>query len=226
MHNLFRMKHLIKIALVLLAGVAAYYVYGFTRLVADEWVAIGAAGSLVGTYIGLAFADIPLSQRSRARVVAQGAMAIEAIYGTLYVFQRQSPEVFASPLDVRLSFALAVLHGAAFSILAYFVSIFIVHEQTIEHQSSPADQRDRAIIDALGILVDRLEMQVSASMPLLADNAVAMETKAEAIRRLAQQQVEQGIDIAGIDTATIAQVTGYELPYVQQVVSRWRSRQR
>lgn len=53
----------------------------------------------------------------------------------------------------------------------------------------------------------------------------AQETKAETIRRLAGQQVEHGATLATIDTAAIAQATGYELPYVQQVVSRWRSKQ-
>ncbi len=121
------MRHLIKIALVLLASVAAYYVYGFTSMVADQWIAYGAAGSLVGTYVGLAFAEIPARQSKRAALVAQGAMAIEAIYGTLYVLQVQSPELFVRPLPIWASIALAVLHGGAFSVLAFFVSMFVVN---------------------------------------------------------------------------------------------------
>ena len=82
------MHHLIKVALVALATVAAYFVYGFTAAVAPWPVAVASAGSLVGTYLGLAFADIPARQRERASRVALGAMLIEACYGTLYVRAR------------------------------------------------------------------------------------------------------------------------------------------
>lgn len=60
------MRHIIKLALILLAAVASYYVYRFTALVADEFIAYGAACSLVCTYVGLAWARIPESQRIRA----------------------------------------------------------------------------------------------------------------------------------------------------------------
>lgn len=123
------MKHLIKIALTALAAVASFYVYGFTALVAPWYVALGAAGSLVGTYIGLAFADIPIEQRGKAMYVAWAAMITEALYGVLYVLSVQSPEVFHAPLSLWLSVPLAVLHGAAFSVMAFFVSLFVVHER-------------------------------------------------------------------------------------------------
>lgn len=123
------MKHLIKVALIFLAAVAASYVYGFTALIAPWYVAAGAAGSLVGTYIGLAFADIPPEQRSKAMSVAWAAMVIEALYGVLYVLSVQSPEVFQAPLSLWLSVPLAILHGAAFSVMAFFVSLFVVHER-------------------------------------------------------------------------------------------------
>lgn len=218
------MRHLIKIALFLLAAVAAYYVYGFTSLVASPLFAFGAAGSLVGTYIGLAFAEIPHGQRLSAQRVAVGAMVIEALYGVLYVLSVQSPEVFAAPLSLWLSIPLAILHGAAFSILAFFVSIFVVHERGVTTELSPAEQRDQAIVIALDRLVEKLDRpMLPSSEPLqLTDE---QETKADLIRRLASMQVEHGGDLAAIDTTAIADATGFSQSYVQQVVSRWRSKQ-
>ena len=207
-------RHLIKIALFLLAAVAAYYVYGFTSLVAPPLFAVGAAGSLVGTYVGLAFADIPTRQRQRASHVAKGAMVVEALYGVLYVLSLQSPEMFRAPLSLWISVPLAALHGAAFSVLAYFVSLFVVHERS-ETEPTPADRRDEAIIVTLNRLVDRLELPAAPRLPDL------QETKAETIRRLAVLQIEQG---AEVDTDAIARATGYNLAYVQQVVSRWRQK--
>lgn len=123
------MRHIIKLALACLAAVAAYFVYSFTAQVADWRIALFAAGSLVGSYVGLAFATIPDSQRARAVRVAQAAMIVEALYGFLYVLSIQSPVLFAAPLSPWLSVPLAALHGSAFSILAYFVSLFVVHER-------------------------------------------------------------------------------------------------
>lgn len=162
------MKHLIKLALVLLAGTAAYFVYEFVSQVAAFGVALFASGSLVGTYIGLAFADIPVAQRPRAVWVARIAMGIEAAYGFLYVFSLQSPEVFQRPLSLWLSVPLAALHGASFSVLAYFVSLFVVHEQNSVAQGgtpTAAEQRDRAIIGALEAVVARID---APSVPLAA----------------------------------------------------------
>lgn len=161
------MKHLIKLALVLLAGTAAYFVFEFVSQVAAFGVALFASGSLVGTYIGLAFAEIPQVQRPRAVWVARIAMGIEAAYGFLYVLSLQSPEVFQRPLNVWLSVPLAALHGASFSVLAYFVSLFVVHEQAgVAHRGTltVADERDRAIIGTLETIVARIE---SPPAPLL-----------------------------------------------------------
>ena len=137
------MHHLIKVALVALATVAAYFVYGFTAAVAPWPVAVASAGSLVGTYLGLAFADIPARQRDRASRVALGAMLIEACYGTLYVLNLQVPAWFVAP-PWFVAVPLAVLHGASFSVLAYFVSIFLVHEST--EDAEPVEVRVASIL--------------------------------------------------------------------------------
>lgn len=143
------MKHLIKLALVLLAGVAAYLVYGFTAAVAPSWVAALAAGSLVSTYIGLAFADIPASQQINAVRVAIAAMVVEALYGTLFVLSQQYPAFFALP-PVWAAVPLAMLHGASFSVLAFFVSLFVFHAQRgVSAVSSPEERVALILAEAL-----------------------------------------------------------------------------
>jgi hypothetical protein len=163
------MKHLIKVALVFLAAVAASYVYGFTSLVAPWYVALGAAGSLVGTYVGLAFADIPHEQRGKAMAVAWAAMVVEALYGVLYVLSVQSPEVFRAPLPLWLSVPLAILHGAAFSVMAFFVSMFVVHERRmVAHEERPTVQ------------------VMPTPVPLLEDDRISVNGRTMSLRQLAR----------------------------------------
>ena len=164
------MRHIIKLALFLLAAVAAFFVYSFTIKVADELIAYLAAGSLVGTYIGLAFAEMPTRKQQRtATAIAWCAMVIESVYGLLYVLSVQSPELFTPPLPVLFSVVLAALHGSAFSVLCFSVSMFVLGEQSIRHTEQPEDtskQRDLAIIDAVSILVDSVQSKsVQISTP-------------------------------------------------------------
>lgn len=139
------MRHLIKVALVLLAGVAAYLVYGFTAAVAPMAVAALAAGSLVGTYIGLAFAEIPDGQQQNAVRVAVAAMVVEALYGTLFVLSQQYPDFFARP-PVWAAVPLAALHGASFSVLAFFVSLFVFHAQRGHAAAATPEERVALIL--------------------------------------------------------------------------------
>ncbi|MEI6180999.1 MAG: hypothetical protein WCP31_09600 [Chloroflexales bacterium] len=139
------MHHLIKVALVLLASVAAFLVYGFTTLIAPWPVAVFAAGSLVSTYIGLAFADISVGQQHNAVRVAVAAMVIEALYGTLYVLSGQYPAFFAAP-PWYAAIPLAALHGASFSVLAFFVSLFVFHAQRSAEPVEPVEVRIASIL--------------------------------------------------------------------------------
>jgi len=153
------MRHTIKLALVMLAGVAAFLVYGFTSQVAPQAIAMLSAGSLVLTYIGLAFAEIPQRQQHNARRVAWAAMIVEALYGTLYVLSHYYPGFFAAP-PWFAAIPLSALHGASFSTLAFFVSLFIFHErQRVQPAHAPADAGD-----VVRLLVDVL--QQTAALPL------------------------------------------------------------
>lgn len=206
------MKHLIKLALVCLAAVAASLVYGFTALVAPWYIALGAAGSLVGTYIGLAFADVPAEQRDRAIYVARGAMVVEALYGFLYVLSLQSPEVFQTPLSLWLSVPLAALHGAAFSILAYFVSLFVVHERGGVAHPDPAAERDRAIVEVLERVLDRFGSHDAPAAPLPAPD----------VPRLIQADPEEEtIEVGGkvVSLRKLADATGVPLTSLRRKVN-------
>jgi len=171
------MRHIIKVALVLLAGVAAYFVYGFTAQVAPLPVAVLAAGSLVGTYLGLAFADIPDGQQRNAVRVAWAAMGVEAIYGTLFVLSLQYPAFFHAP-PVWAAVPLAALHGGAFSVLAFFVSLFIFHAQ-----------RDGAVVvspeERVAVIL------AEALRPMLATPPALMEPQATYPRALPVAEPEE-----------------------------------
>lgn len=214
------MKHLIKFSMFALAIVSTYFVGKFTAQVAPPLVAIGAAVSLVATYVGLAFADIPQEQRAKALWVARCAMGIEAIYGTLYVLSEQTPGIFAAPLNLWVSVPLAALHGSVFSILLYFVSLFIVHERGQDAPVlTPEQQFMRETVTTLREIVQTQRLLPVQAAPV----AELADTKAEMIRRLAGLQVEQGASPETVSTIAIATATGFSKEYVQQVVSRWRN---
>lgn len=184
------MKHLIKLALVLLAGTAAYFVFEFVNQVAAFGVALFASGSLVATYVGLAFAPIPHTQRRHAVIVARVAMGIEAAYGFLYVLSLQSPDVFARPLNIWLSVPLALLHGGAFSVLAYFVSLFVVHGQDDAAQRGAltiAEQRDLVIVETLEKLTARLDMPAAPQLTDDGAERIAVDGKSISLRQLSRQ---------------------------------------
>ncbi|HNB06948.1 MAG TPA: hypothetical protein PKV97_13530 [Thauera aminoaromatica] len=212
------MKHLIKLALFCLAAVAAYLVYGFTALVAPWYVALGAAGSLVGTYIGLAFADVPAAQRPRAIMVARGAMVVEAVYGFLFMLSVQSPEVFHTPLSLYLSVPLSILHGAAFSVLAYFVSLFVVHEARGVPDAAPIEPRDQAIVDALGAVV---EVSRAVLARLDEPRSIAAPEPIQAVPLL-EQDVDQTIQVGGkaVSLRKLAEISGKPLTSLRREIEK------
>lgn len=125
-------RHIITVAGVLLAVVASYFVKEFTAQVVgkDAWLVPWlSACSLVGTYCGLAFADIPTEQQHKVKYVAGAAMFIEASYGTLYVLSLQHPGWFVG-LEWYAAVPLAALHGAPFTVLLFLVSLFVTHRTT------------------------------------------------------------------------------------------------
>lgn len=146
----------IRLALVANAAVAAYLVYAFTAPVTGNEVAVFAAGALVLTYVGLAALHVPVHQQARARKVAISAMLIEAAYGALFVLAKQSPELFAPPLSLWASIPLALLHGSAFSVLAYFISLFVLHQD-----AAPAGPFDELLVE-LRIITRDLRAQADA----------------------------------------------------------------
>jgi hypothetical protein len=122
------MKHLL-LPMVLLAGVAVYFVFSFTAMVAPWYIALLSAGSLVSVYLGLAGTQLPQSQQPLAIGISALAMVIEMLYGILYVLNLQAPYLFVAPLPLWADIALAVLHGAPFTLLLFAVSLLMVHKQ-------------------------------------------------------------------------------------------------
>jgi hypothetical protein len=120
-------QFIIRSAMVLLAIVAMFLVYDFSLHIFPGWVALLSAGSLVGVYIGLGWVPIPQERHKLAIGISALAMGIEMVYGTLAGLARLSPEWFAMPLPTWAIIALALLHGAPFTVLLFFVSMLVLH---------------------------------------------------------------------------------------------------
>jgi hypothetical protein len=120
-------QFIIRSAMVLLAIVAMFLVYDFSLHIFPWWIALLSAGSLVGVYIGLGWAPIPQDRHKLAIGISALAMGIEMVYGTLAGLARLSPDWFAMPLPMWAIIALALLHGAPFTVLLFFVSMLVLH---------------------------------------------------------------------------------------------------
>lgn len=155
------MKHTIKFALVCLASVAAYLVYSFAALILPTPVAVAAAGSLVTTYVGLAFADIPASRQRTAQGVAIVAMGIESLYGVLWCLALQYPAFFSTP-PLWVSIPVAFLHGGSFSVLCFFVSLLVVHEK-----SDSTDSTDNTALHSIASTLNALAMHQHSTVQAL-----------------------------------------------------------
>jgi hypothetical protein len=171
-------RSIIQFAMVLLAIVAMFLVYDFSLHIYPWWVALLSAGSLVGVYIGLGWAPIPQERHRLAIGISALAMGIEMVYGTLAGLARLSPEWFAMPLPAWAIIALALLHGAPFTVLLFFVSMLVLHgnRDTTQVVNDPyiiiAEQQQQMArqMEAMSNHIERL------STPALTDDAPHMDT--------------------------------------------------
>jgi hypothetical protein len=173
-------QFIIRSAMVLLAVVAMFLVYDFSLHIFPWWVALLSAGSLVGVYIGLGWAPIPQERHKLAIGISALAMGIEMVYGTLAGLARLSPDWFAMPLPTWAIIALALLHGAPFTVLLFFVSMLVLHGNTDNDNAQVvndpyiiiAEQQQQMArqIEAMTQRIERL------STPALTDNAPHMDT--------------------------------------------------
>jgi hypothetical protein len=174
-------RSIIQFAMVLLAIVAMFLVYDFSLHIYPWWVALLSAGSLVGVYIGLGWAPIPQERHRLAIGISALAMGIEMVYGTLAGLARLSPDWFAMPLPAWAIIALALLHGAPFTILLFFVSMLVLHgnRDTTQVVDNPYvivrdmsdQQREMSLqMEAMSKQIERL------STPALTDDAPHMDT--------------------------------------------------
>jgi hypothetical protein len=177
-------RSIIQFAMVLLAIVAMFLVYDFSLHIYPWWVALLSAGSLVGVYIGLGWAPIPQERHRLAIGISGLAMGIEMVYGTLAGLARLSPDWFAMPLPAWAIIALALLHGAPFTILLFFVSMLVLHgnRDTAQVVNDPyiivrdiAEQQQQMVrqMEAMSNHIERL------STPVLTDDAPQIDTMAD-----------------------------------------------
>jgi hypothetical protein len=175
------MQFIIRSAMVLLAIVAMFLVYDFSLHIFPWWVALLSAGSLVGVYIGLGWVPIPQERHKLAIGISALAMGIEMVYGTLAGLARLSPDWFAMPLPTWAIIALALLHGAPFTVLLFFVSMLVLHSNrdTTQVVNDPyiivrdiAEQQQEMArqMQAMSSHIERL------STPALTDDTPHMDT--------------------------------------------------
>jgi hypothetical protein len=123
---------LARIPLPMLSLAASFGVYQFSLLFVPWWVALAEAFAFEATYIGLSTLRVEDDkQRSRARLISQGSVAVSVIYNSLAAFLHRNPLILDS-LDswsrIGAEVVLAVLHGAPLAIVAYFVADLLLHE--------------------------------------------------------------------------------------------------
>jgi hypothetical protein len=174
-------RSIIQFAMVLLAIVAMFLVYDFSLHIYPWWVALLSAGSLVGVYIGLGWAPIPQERHRLAIGISALAMGIEMVYGTLAGLARLSPDWFTMPLPAWAIIALALLHGAPFTILLFFVSMLVLHGNrdntqvvdnpyVIVRDIAEQQQQMARQMEAMSNHIERL------STPALTDDAPQIDT--------------------------------------------------
>jgi hypothetical protein len=134
-----------RLALVMLALTAAYGVYEFQLVFVPWWIALASATAFELVYVALAVLETP--DRRRAAAIAFTAVAVSVVYNSLAALFTRRPEALANtPLwaDVLL----AGLHGAPLAIVAYNLSVLLVHQRT------PAE-RQRSDLEGITIGVGR-----------------------------------------------------------------------
>lgn len=148
------MKHLLpRLALVMLALTAAYGVYEFQATFTPPWVAFVSAAAFELVYISLSVLETP--DRRRATMIATTAVAVSVIYNSLAaLFTRQPDLLIGTPLWANV--ALVVLHGAPLAIVAYNLSVLLVHAKT------PAEQAEtnRIMLEQMEITAGRMRFTV------------------------------------------------------------------
>lgn len=119
---------LARLPLPMLALAASYGVYTFNALFVPAWVAFVSACAFELTYVGLAVAQIEVTQRRRAALIAASAVAVSVVYNVASGLFHRRPELLTdAPLWADA--LLAVLHGLPLAIVAYNVASLLLHQE-------------------------------------------------------------------------------------------------
>jgi hypothetical protein len=123
-----------RLALVMLALTAAYGVYEFQLVFVPWWIALASATAFELVYVALAVLSTP--DRRRAAAIAFTAVGVSVVYNSLAALFTRRPELLNAP-PLWADVALATLHGAPLAIVAYNLSVLLVHQRTpAEHERS------------------------------------------------------------------------------------------
>lgn len=127
----------------MLALAASYGVFSFALLFVPVWVAIVQAASFELTYIGLAVLRVQGDQRTRARYISIGAVAVSIVYNSLAGLFHRLPDALRG-LPLWAEAIMAVLHGLPLALVAYLVADLLLHQD-----AEPVAHARRGIVHAL-----------------------------------------------------------------------------
>lgn len=172
----------------MLALAAAYGVYEFQREFVPSLVALISAAAFELTYLALAFVET--QDRRRAQAVAVAAVVVSVLYNSLSALFHKAPGLLDAP-DLWAVVALAVLHGAPLAVIAYNLSVLLMHEHPA-HESAQSTHGEthyhlhlaqdvRTVRDFVRVRVE----QMRTENPQLTDTAAALAlgTSRDTIRR-------------------------------------------
>jgi len=145
--------YLARAALVMLALTASYGVYEFQVLFTPAWVALASAAAFELVYVALAV--LKTFDRVRATRIAAAAVGVSVTYNSLAALFTRRADLLAMP-PVWADVALALLHGAPLALIAYNISLLLVHQRT------PAEQAEtqRIALEHMEVTAGRLRFTV------------------------------------------------------------------
>lgn len=191
----------------MLALAASYGVYTFNALFVPAWVALVSAAAFELTYVALAV--VRTTERRRATVIAVSAVVVSVLYNTLAGLFHIRPAL----LDARVLWAdvaLAVLHGLPLAVVAYNVSVLLLHAPAA-HEAAPLAHGTRGRRRTVRGLVAALRESRAAAAAMTEAAAQARDVAARAVgeaarlREAARAAEERAAQATGIDARTVAQ---------------------
>ena len=176
----------------MLALAAAWGVFKFNALFVPFWVAVISAAAFELTYIALSM--IVTQDRRRATIIAMSAVTVSVIYNSLAGLFAIRPGILLDrPLWADI--LLAVLHGAPLAVVAYNVSVLLLHSDADSMEA--VARRDEALADMTQRLAasDAAVTQAQHTAQLADARAAQAEAEADRLRHEAAQRGEEAVQV-------------------------------